>query len=546
MVTGMDADVVAQKALDRLGGGQTIRRAVRDWAGRGGTWQLRTILMAMVLYLGVFALMRLSLSTSLNWDSTEQMVFAQRLTWGYEAQQPPLCTWLLIGVQQILGPTLASGIALTYGLWLLTMALFYRCARRILGDVRHAALATLALLSLYQIGWMMHETFTHTIVLMACCAATLWAFCRIADGGRVADYLVLGIALGLGALSKYSFAAFACCLAGAAALQPALRRRLLRWEMALSLSVALAIALPFLLWLWTALQHQDPMVTVRSSLASASDAGWIRRVLGGLASIPLKAAAFLSPLVIMAVASVPSICKPRLPPDPPPATPQDFDLVRLIRDMLSVSILLLVLGVLVGSVANYKEYWLHPLLLFAPVYLLARIRRARPARWQMGLFVAALVVFPLGVLVTRTAHLILGPPLCGLPCRDLTPFNRLADRLAAAGFTRGTIVGTEHYTLGNLRAYFPASRVAWAGHPFVDPPRRAEGGQCLIVWNADEGGADPPGAALRYAGSLGDRGPPGATVGQLAIPWRLPLRGKEDPITTWAYLLIPGGSGHCH
>ncbi len=516
---------------------------VKAWAARGGAWELPTLLVAMGVYLGVFTVVRLTLSTSLNHDDAEQAIFTQRLAWSYGPLQPPLYTWLLLAAQRATGLAPAVRIIFNYLLWLLTLGLYYRSARRILGDAPQAALASLALLSLYRVGWSMHENLTHTALLMALCAATLLAFLRLIDRGRVVDYLLLGGLLGLGTLSKYNFLGLPVCLFGAAGLQSAMRRRLLRPAALLSLAVGVAVVLPYVLW--TLGSEHDLGPVYRKIVDARAGEGWLAQVRGGLASIPMALVAFLSPLLVVATIVAPGLWRPWQGPDPPAADPAGPDLTRLLRDMLLLAVLVLCLGVVAVGVRRYPERWMYPLLTFAPIYLVARIRRARPSALRMRVFLASLILFPLGVLAVRTAHLVLGPPLCGWPCRDRTPFDQLAHRLARAGFTGGTIVTSDHNLAGNLRMRFPGSRVFWTERPFFEPPPRVERGQCLIVWNVDTDGPHPPPSTPEYSGLTGDGASLQAWVQRASIPWRLPFHGTRDPVTTWAYLLIPQGAGRC-
>src|SRR3989304_2042725 len=322
------------------------------------------------------------------------MLFSQRLAWGYDLDQPPLYTWLLMGVQFALGLTPAAGLAFNYGLWLLTVALFYVCAHRILGDAEHAALATLALLSLNTIGWTMHETLTHTMLLMACCAAGLWAFLALVDRGGLLDYLLFGAVLGAGVLSKYNFLGFLICLFGAAALQPALRERLLRREMLLSLSLALAVVSPHLLWVWSEIHHREVLTLYRTVAKLSPNESWAARALRGLVSLPAPIVGFLSPLLVVTAALIPGAFRARANTPPAPDLGGKPDLVRLVRGMLLIGGLLLLLGVLAGAGGWYREISLHPFLLFAPIYLMARIQWARPPARRRRLFIAAPLLYP--------------------------------------------------------------------------------------------------------------------------------------------------------
>jgi len=142
-------------------------------------------------------------------------------------RQPPLYEWLLWSVQQLTGPTLPSFLPIKYGLLTGTVAFLYLAATRIFRERGFAILAGLLPLLLFQFAWNLHEGVTHSMVLTCAVAASLWALMRITENGRASDYLLFGLIVGLGLISKWGFAGFLVLLLIGAMLQPSLRARLL-------------------------------------------------------------------------------------------------------------------------------------------------------------------------------------------------------------------------------------------------------------------------------------------------------------------------------
>src|SRR5262249_54999203 len=121
-------------------------------------------------------------------------------------RQPPLYERLLWSVQQLTGPTLPSFLPIKYGLLTGTVAFLYLAATRIFRERGFAILAGLLPLLLFQFAWNLHEGVTHSMVLTCAVAASLWALMRIKENGRASDYLLFGLIVGLGLISKWGFA----------------------------------------------------------------------------------------------------------------------------------------------------------------------------------------------------------------------------------------------------------------------------------------------------------------------------------------------------
>lgn len=510
-------------------------------------------------YFLIHALLRLLLLPNLEVDQVEQLVYTQSLEWHYGLGQPPLYTWLLWALERLLGPGQASQLLLKYAL-LLAALLWYRAAAdRILGDGRLGLAAVLSLLLLYQFGWKFHHGVTHTALLTAACAASFWCFLRLVEGGATRHYAALGLALGVGALAKYGFLGFAFAGLAAGLAQPAIRRRLVDGRILVTAAVALAVALPYA----AVFLAQGGSLAAEVGSRAGGSGGGLEGVATGLAALAGASLEFLSPWILFVAVLFPRTFL-RLPHAPAPAGAVDWQ--RYLRDfLLAVLILLAVLVPLLG-VQDFKARWMHPFLLLAPLYLLARSRCAgyagtgRSVRAWRRLLAATLAVSVL-VLALRLATAVVGPPLCGNKCRDFVPFPELASALAGAGFSAGTVIAGDEHIAGNLRPVFSSSRFLVA--QFFDryrAPVRGDRGGCLIIWDARDSEAAPAplvrvaeaeaGGPIPWDQSVAASFDVGLNEWRERYPrWRDPGLADADGRALafrWRYHLFTEGLGDCH
>lgn len=501
-------------------------------------WSFGRFAALLGLYCAVHFVLRLSLSDTIGVDDAIEGVFTQSMAPGYDPRQPPLYTWLLWLVQRVTGPSLISFLILKYGLLSATFLLYYRIAQRLLGDTRYAALTAWSLLLLYQVGWNLHEGVTQTQVLMLACTATLYTFLRASECGTATNYGLLGLAVGAGLLAKLSFSAFLGCIAVGTLLTPRFRPALLSPRLLISLVVAAVVVSPYAWWLFAGGTDLDSVF--RSAVGNSNDTGYLPRVGKGLLSALLTSLGFLSPLLPILLLLFPSgLRRNAAPPE------VDSDAKRLIGIMLLSGLTLLVLGVLVAGVGEYKERWLHPFLLVAPLYFFCRVRGANPTPGRIRLYLIILIGISAVVVGLRTAHLVIGPPLCN-KCRPLVPYAKLADALAEAGYTAGTIVVRNGNTAGNLRAAFPKARIYVLNNPTYEPPAAPSGPgrRCLVVWPMKRDQDGFPKDAGKYL-ALSPADLRALPIKRADIPWGHLWRPADHRVSTWGYVLFDGPRGRC-
>ncbi|PYM54148.1 MAG: hypothetical protein DMD79_25070, partial [Candidatus Rokuibacteriota bacterium] len=204
----------------------------------------------LLAYLVVHLLLRVLVSRVLTIDDAREAVLGQTLAWGYQARQPPLYNWLVWATFRLVGVSVLSLTLVKYAVLGMAYGFVYASARRILPTPRLATLATFSLLLVFPVSWTVHDALTHSTAVLAAGAATFYAVLRLGESDRLGAYLGLGVAAGLGLLSKYTYAVFAAALALAALTDARYRRRLFDVRLLLTLALAALMVSPALLWLW--------------------------------------------------------------------------------------------------------------------------------------------------------------------------------------------------------------------------------------------------------------------------------------------------------
>jgi 4-amino-4-deoxy-L-arabinose transferase-like glycosyltransferase len=507
----------------------TARAAGRAAAALAGP---RGFAALLGLYLAVHVLLRVGLAPALTADDARDAFFAQSLEWGYLPKQPPLFNWLLLGAFRAFGVSAASVGLVKYALLGLAYGFVYLSGRRLLADARLAGLAAFSFLLMVPVSWVAHDLLTHSLAALACAAGTFHALLRLQAAPTRGAYAALGLALGLGLLAKFSYLFVAGALLLAALTVPGFRARLLDRRVLLSLGVAVALVGPYLAWFSA---HRLSLAAMYAEEVRPETAGsYLGGVASGLSYLARVTAYYLAPLGAACLLLFPRGWLGRAAA---PATEGG----RLLERFLLVEAGLLAGGVLAGAVTYLKFRWVMPIYLLVPLWAFARLDRLGPPEPAVRRF-GRLLVAAEAVVVLAFAASIWRGDLLGKPARFNTPYDRVAARLAAAGFSRGTIVTGGGALAGNLRLAFPDSRVLrLANAHYLPPPRPGPGGQCLLVRELEprESGLDDvrawAAAALGVAAS--DENP----VAVIDEPFHFSRRHRFRA----AYVLFPDGSGQC-
>jgi 4-amino-4-deoxy-L-arabinose transferase-like glycosyltransferase len=498
-------------------------------------WTPRGTLALLLLWGAGHALLRLALSSSLTADDAREAVLAQSLEWGYQARQPPLYNWLVWGAFRLLGPGLLALTVLKYGVLVLAFWLVHLIARRVLVDPCLRTLAAFAFLPVVPISWTIHEALTHSIAVLAACAGTAYALLRVAERPTPGAFALLGLAMGAGALAKFTYPLFLAALLVAALSLAPFRQRLLRPALLVAVAVAAVVVLPVAAWY--ASRAHDLGGLYAAEVRIRGDRPWLAEATGGLVYLARVTAAYLGPLALVFLAVAPAVY--RTAPPAPAHAPG-----RLLGRLLAAVLGLLAVLALGGWLAYLKLRWLIPAFCLAPLYLLWRLERQGATRRRVAALVLALVVAEVGL----AAGLVVRVRAAGLFPRHFRmnePYDRIAAELAAAGFREGTVVAGVGSLAGNLAVRFPGTRVLHAEYPEYRPPGRAGRGQCLLAWEPRGARPDAPARVPREVRALARRLDVVLTGVEAVRTIDAPFRWSARHVRRVDFVLLPDGAGRC-
>jgi len=499
----------------------------------------QTFLWLIAAYVIVQAGLRLATSSSLGRDDLIEAIVAQGWALGYNPTQPPLYTWLIVAASDLIGPGVAAHVLVKFASLYLALLFYYLAAERALEDAYLAALATLAWPMTYMFGWDVTQNYTQSVLLMALSAALMYLAMRLRDGGGWIDYLALGLVLGLGTLTKYGFAIFAGTLFAAGLVDRRLRRALVNRRTILPILLAMLLIAPHLLWLKFGPHN------LRGAFTGALQVGWRgtywEGVAAGLVSMLRSSFDFLAPGVVVWVLLFWRALLPGAR-----TLPETLATRRLFATWLLLSYAVLVAGVFFAGATAIKYHYMVAVLLPAPIWLMLRARdlgleAAQRPGWRGQAVAAAAALCVVAVVVVVAWRGFGAPDHCGR-CYLHWDYKAVAEKLRAAGFTRGTILADDHHVGGNLRTYFPDAPMYSLKFPDFVPPRRTPGnGQCVALWDAAAEGDELPDDVtdflkIRLGGSV-DPMPSSRII-------ELPYRGSTSRTLRLGYVLL-AGTGMC-
>jgi len=518
--------------LERAQGGAT---SVRGEAA-GGLYTLGGVLLAAGLYSALHIAARLIASGNLGEDDPLEAILTQTLALGYIPGQPPLYDWALWLIEQAAGPGALPFQLLKYGLLTATCGFIFLSARRVMrGDAFWAFLSVEALALIYQISWRFHEGFTHAVGAMCAVAATFWALLRLIERGRAADFAVLGLCIGLGALTVRTYWVFLAALIVAGLLQPAIRRVLLQRRIGIALAVAGLIAAPHYIWLAGTPEGISAMLP---SFAADSLGEHARLALAGLRRAFTEPVMYLAPLIFLYPLFFPRWLRSvrqtaRLTPDP--AADPDYE--QLILHLTLINLCALIGAAVLFGIQRYPVHALMPMFLITSIWLTAQARNAAPEPRLIRRFVVMAASVAVFAFFARAANMYVLEPVCNI-CRWGVPYAALAEEMKARGFEAGRIVVFESELGGNLRRFFPKARIELAGDtPYAPTLPSTAPGKTVLVWSAER---EPRDAAMRFQSQV-----PQASELRLASAAKLdlPRRGhlwKPDGyrMSSWRLLTL--------
>lgn len=445
-----------------------------------GLWPA-TIVLGIYFIASIAA--RLALPHSLTLDEAEQSLFSQYWLAGY-GPQPPFYNWVQNAFVRVMGISLFA-LTLPKFLMLLLCYVFYGMAARELGRrPAFVAMAMLSLLTLPQLSYMPQQDLTHTVAVLMATSLFLYGLFRTLARPDWRGYAILGIAIGIGTISKYNFVLLPAAAIVAVFCDREWRARLFDLRVLLTAALGLAIILPHALWLFGNLDLATAG-TIGKMVEAGAPQG-IARIARALGSLVLACIAFggLS-VVIFAVAFRPYVRE---------ALRTGDRWTRLLGIMMAIALLGVVFVILVTGTTKITERWLDPYLLSLPLYLLLKLERAGVNTGaSLRRFIPVFAVIMVVTLIPLAAK-TLTAGLTGSYSRINYPFSSVAEALKSEQ-RPALIVAAGQHLAGNMRLQFPNVPVVSSEQPVAGfPPPQAMKGPVLAIWvgNGKAPGAPPP------------------------------------------------------
>ena len=372
-----------------------------DWLA-GGRHRLPALL---GVYFAAHVLIRTAMSTSLDFDESEQVLLSQFMLLGYNSQ-PPLYTWIQRGLFEVLGYSVFSlALLKNWFIWM-TYWFIFESIRKATNNLRLSSIATLGMLTIPQIAWESHRDLSHTVAATFATALLCYAVISLAQAARANPrasgslrwYALIGLAVGLGTLFKYNFAIVVVGFVVAALSIPGYRPLLLNRRTLVSVLIAGGMIFPHARWM---IEHPD-LVTSKTvtTLTSGQSDYWASNVARGMTAMgvsllnccALTVCVFFGFFVRKQVASVDSLHN-------------DWVTTRqLIERFLLTVMIVLLLIVLSGHAVEFKNRWFQPFLCLLPAYLVLSfapsvLDRRRAMNLSAAMTIGLMLVVFLGVIV---------------------------------------------------------------------------------------------------------------------------------------------------
>lgn len=487
----------------------------------------------LFLYFVLSAIIRLSLPHSLRLDEAEQIYMSQWLSWGYGAQ-PPLYNWLQQAVFAITGPSIVGIVILKNALLFACFAFYWLAASTVIRDPALRLAAIAGLVTLPQVSLVAQQDLTHTIVLLAVTALFLFAFFRTLTAPSLGSYLLAGLTVGLGVLSKYNFALLPVVAILALLPDPALRKRVFDWRLLAALALAGLIVLPHALWF---LDHAELATQgTLGKMQGSANGSHMPRFFKGIGALIMGILAF-SALTLVVFAAI--FKKPFLN-----SLKSDNAITRVIERMFLLTGVALVLIILVTGTTKMNERWLDPFLLVLPLYLAAKMEAAGMdiAEGLKRLSTTAAVIL-IGVAAFTIIEVTV-LPVAGLYKRINIPYGPFLQSLKMESAEKPAMIVTQSWLeAGNLRQAFPKVPVLTGSGDQSAPDIAIDSRHpLLLVWTDNKHTGEIPAGILNSAKTLAGAEASNIEPRSMTLPYHFGWDG-ETYTFGYAWLPAPGTDG---
>jgi len=373
----------------------------------------------IAIYLICHFFIRIFFEGSLQVDDAEQIRLGQDLQLGYLMRfpQPPLYSWLAWGIFQIFGVSIFSISLLKYLLIMITFIFIFKIADALYKDTDTQYFAGFSFLLMPSFAWHMHQGFTHTILLGCALMMSLFWILKILKEDNTKNYIYLGLSLGIGILSKYSFFIFMFIAFLSIFTTQKLRKKFINKKFIYTIFLTFIISTPHFLWIFNNQTEIFELINNRINLIpnGKSDSNNLSFLNFYLSSI-----AFVSPLVFL----MPSLLKNLF------FSLKEAQSSHLFLNNFYYLILLFPIVIYIFiPIPEIKVRWLHPAMMLFPFLMFLKIfKNKEQVSKYSKIFYITLVLLTLIILFLRIYQFEYAPNF-GKLSRINTPILKTLDRI---------------------------------------------------------------------------------------------------------------------
>jgi len=399
----------------------------------------------IVVYFILQIIIRFATTNIAVLDESEQIMLSQYFSLGYN-EQPPLYTWLQMGVFKLTGISIFGLSLLKNTLLCLTYVFIYKLGMLLMEDKLKSSLSTVSLFLLPQMVWDAQVDQTHTVFLTTATAITVYLFFYIVKKeASWIHFLFFGLSSGVGLLAKYNFVLVLIALGSVALFIPAYRRVFYKKSLLLSMLIAFCMVLPHFLWFLSHLDVATNRTVERMNAGHTANA--LINFMKGSGDLLLSIIAFLSPFWLFFIFFFRKGFVWKL----------NTEVKALIVYGIVIFTFLFVMVALSGT-THIKERWLQPYLVLVPLFLFLHLKSIDET-WSRRFVLLSLSAPIIVALVVLVRPFMID--LRGKPTRASYPFQEVSVQLKEqlSSGVNSLFYAEDKYLGGNLKLFFPESTV---------------------------------------------------------------------------------------